>query len=216
MPSKPHDITQGFREPCQGAPSYHEAESTASLKQGGDSLHIKWNSKNKKTPGLDIPIIKFRYQVQGSHTDSYFLQGRGKAFNTNSQSTPHPAYWDFSLPKVPQSAMPLTGTRGRSTSKALLTPPSFKQHSPSPCFCRSPVPGWGCQVSKMEPLALHSLPSMREQTEQKTNAHRIQHIVQLLGWRPLNKTRLRVEKRPFQHKYLEAQSFMHGMKWCSL
>lgn len=74
------------------------------------------------------------------------------------------------------------------------------------------MPGWGCQVSKMEPLALHSLPSMREQTEQKTNAHRIQHIVQLLGWRPLNKTRLRVEKRPFQHKYLEAQSFMQGMK----
>lgn len=123
MPLKPHDITQGFREPCQGAPSYHEAESTASLKQGGDSLHIKWNSKNKKTPGLDIPIIKFSYQVQGSHTDSYYLQGRGKAINTNSQSTPHPAYWDFPLPKVPQSAMPLMGTWGRSTSKALLTPP---------------------------------------------------------------------------------------------
>ena len=127
MPSKPHDITQGFQEACQGAPSHHEAESTASLKQGGDSLHIKWNSKNKNTPGLDIPIIKFRYEVQGSHTHSYFLQGRGETINTNSQSMPHPAYWDFPLPKVPESAMPLMGTRGRSTSKVLLTPPSFKQ-----------------------------------------------------------------------------------------
>lgn len=73
MPSKPHDITRGFHRLCQGAPARREAESAASLKQGGALLHVKWNSKNKKTLGVDIPIIKFRYQVQGSQADSYFL-----------------------------------------------------------------------------------------------------------------------------------------------
>lgn len=41
--------------------------SAASLKLGEDLVHVKWNSKNKKTLSIDIPIIKFRYQVQGAH-----------------------------------------------------------------------------------------------------------------------------------------------------
>ena len=84
MPSKPHDITRGFHKLCQGAPTHREAESAASLKLGGDLVHVKWNSKNKKTLSIDIPIIKFRYQVQGAHKQTAIFSRDNETTQINS------------------------------------------------------------------------------------------------------------------------------------
>lgn len=172
MPSKLHDITQGFQELCQGAPSHQEAESTASLKQGGDSLHIKWDSKNKKTQGVDIPIIKFRSQVQGSCADSYFPQGQQE---NQHKFTTHPmpsSLWFLFAQSDRISKALLRGT----WAGQFLAPLSFNQHSLSPSLCKGPVLlGWGHKAGNI--VSWSSQPSMRKQTEQKTSAHTIQNIM---------------------------------------
>lgn len=153
-------------------PPIRRQKALPSLKQGGDSLHIKWDSKNKKTQGVDIPIIKFRSQVQGSCADSYFPQGQQE---NQHKFTTHPmpsSLWFLFAQSDRISKALLRGT----WAGQFLAPLSFNQHSLSPSLCKGPVLlGWGHKAGNI--VSWSSQPSMRKQTEQKTSIHTIQNIM---------------------------------------